>query len=786
MRSPAWSMATATTAGGGVGFERRRGARWLVAAGLLALGLVLVQLLALSGSRVESGSFSLERFVPDFPGSGQAATPSEREIAERVASAPVGFVANQGQAPASVSHLAQGLGYAFAFGRDGVRVSLVKQSEAARAAKGAAAAGALSVGLEFVGANPDAKVELAGPAGGRVDYLVGERARWRAGLATQPVLVYRDLWPGIDMAFKGSGGKLKYEFRLAPGADPGKIQLAYSGAQSLSLTSAGALQLQTERGALRDAAPVSYQRQNGSRVPVESSFALGNGNHYGFTTGAYDQSRPLVIDPGLEYSTYLGGAAFDTGLGIAIKGDDAFVTGGTPSPNFPVTASAVQPTKAGPAPPDPQAQDAFVSRIDTTKSGAAALEYSTFLGGSGPDAGFSIDLKGDDAFVTGATFSPDFPTTANAYDRSFNGPPGGSDGYVARIDTKKAGLAGFEYSTYLGGASSDRGLGIDVKGDNAYLTGIAGSSDFPTTANAYDRSQNGGEDAFVTQLDTHRAGAAGLRYSTFLGDSANDSGRGITVEGSHAFVTGPTQSPNFPVTGHAFDPTDNPGEDGFVSRLDTKRSGVTGLRYSTYLGGGADDSGRGIAVNGNDAFVTGVTSSSDFPVTAGAFQRTHAGSPGSIDAFVSRLDTRGLFGQGSGLEYSTYLGGGGPEDFGGTAGGIAVKGDDAFVTGATFSSDFPTTANAFDTSFNGPPGTADAWVSRLNTKRAGRASLRYSTFLGGSNQDLGRGIAVRGEDAYVSGASASADFPTSPNAFDTSLNDPGFGDVIVTRLETTK
>jgi hypothetical protein len=389
-----------------------------------------------------------------------------------------------------------------------------------------------------------------------------------------------------------------------------------------------------------------------------------------------------VIDPGLEYSTFLGGSGFDATQGIAINGPDAYITGGTPSPDFPVTPDAVQPDKAGPEDPnDPLAQDVFLSRIDTSKSGADSLEYSTFLGGGGPDAGFGVAVTGDDAILTGATFSPNFPTTPNAFDTSFNGPFGGSDGFVARIDTGKDGPAGLEYSTYLGGPASDRGLGIDAEGPNAYLTGIAAVG-FPVTGNAFDQSHNGGDDAFVTRINTNRSRNASLRYSTFLGDTAADSGRGIAVRGGHAFVTGPTQSPDFPVTGNAFDPSDNPGEDGFVSRIDTNRSGPSGLRYSTYLGGGGDDSGRAIDNVGRDAFITGLTTSPDFPVTPSAFQATH-GNPSSSDAFVTRLDTRrpGL----AGLEYSTYLGGGGPEDFGGTAGGIAARGNDAFVTGATAS-----------------------------------------------------------------------------------------------------
>ena len=405
MRGQAWSLAAATSSGELV-LERPSGYRRLLAGGLLLLALALVPVLALAGGGVERAA-------------APPAAPSEREILDRLAAAPMGFVENVGQAHRSATHLAQGPGYAFAFGPEGVRVALVKQARA-----GAAAAASLSVGLEFVGANPAAEAELLGGPSGGADYLVGERSRWRTGVATHPELVYRELWPGVDMVFSGSRGQLKYEFRVAPGADPSRIRLAYQGAQSLSLSSAGALNVNTGHGVLRDAAPVSYQRLDGRRVPIESSFAVGHGPGYGFAMGGYDHSQPLVIDPALEYSTYLGGGGPDSGLDVAVDGHDAYVSGSTASPNLPVTPNAFDTTPNG-------SQDAFVARIDTRKSGPASLEYSTFLGGGGPDAALGIELKGEDAYLTGFTASPNFPVTANAYDQTFNG--GMGEAFVAKL-----------------------------------------------------------------------------------------------------------------------------------------------------------------------------------------------------------------------------------------------------------------------------------------------------------------------------------------------------------------
>jgi hypothetical protein len=529
------------------------------------------------------------------------------------------------------------------------------------------------------------------------------------------------------------------------------------------VSSAGALQVHTARGVLKDAAPVSYQRLDGRRVPVESSFALSGGQGYGFATGAYDNSRPLVIDPGLEYSTYLGGGGPDSGLDVAVEGHDAYVSGATASPNFPVTPNAFDTTPNG-------SQDAFVARIDTRKSGLPSLEYSTFLGGGGPDAALGIEVKGDDAYLTGFTASPNFPVTANAYDPT---PNGGGDAFVTKLDTAR-GPAGLEYSTYLGGAALDLGLAIDVEGNDAFVTGIALSPNFPVTANAYDQSYNGNGDGFVTRLDT-RAGPAGLEYSTYLGGVAQDSGREIVAQGGEAYLAGPTQSPDFPTTPNAYDPTFNGGNmDAFVTRLDTQKAGPASLAYSTFLGGsGQEDTidrpGTSIAVVGHDAYVAGVTTSADFPVTANAYDPTHNGGQ---DVFLTRLDTKD---GPAGLEYSTYLGGSGDD----VGRGVAVRGHDAYVTGGTGSPDFPVTPDAFQATSG---GGQDAFVTMLDTKRDGAAGLEYSTYLGGGGDDLGRGIALGGRDAFVTGETTSVNFPVSSNAYDATFN--GIMDAFVTRLDT--
>ncbi len=370
---------------------------------------------------------------------------------------------------------------------------------------------------------------------------------------------------------------------------------------------------------------------------------------------------------------------------------DAYVTGYTQSSNFPTTAGALQTTFGG------GLVDAFVSKLNSSGS---ALLYSTYLGGSSDAVGqgIAVDSSGN-AYVTGYTQSSNFPTTAGALQTTFGGL---ADAFVSKLNSSGSALV---YSTYLGGGSTDFGFGIAVDSSGgAYVTGYTQSSNFPATAGALQTTfggvfGGGPIDAFVSKLNS--SGSA-LVYSTYLGGSSGDSGQGIAVDSSgDAYVTGYTQSSNFPTTAGAFQTSFGGVPDAFVSKLNSSGSALV---YSTYLGGSSFDSGQGIAVDSSgDAYVTGYTSSSNFPATAGALQTTFGGG---ADAFVSKLNSGG-----SALVYSTYLGGS-SFDFGF---GIAVDSSgNAYVTGYTCSSNFPTTAGALQTTF-GVGGAIDAFVAKFGT-----------------------------------------------------------------------
>jgi hypothetical protein len=606
---------------------------------------------------------------------------TDRKAFDAYGNLPLSFVPNAGQSDQGVRFSAQGPHSSFFFTDREAVFALTKPGETG------ASSGA-TLALRFLGAEPEPSLGARQQLPGRVNYLLGsDPDKWQTGLPTYREVVYRDLWPGVDMVFRGDASRLKYEFLVRPGANVEDIRLAYRGAERLSVDSAGQLLIGTGAGTLTDVQPISYQEVEGTRVPVESRFLLHAGadrsTSYGFGVGDHDPRRPLVIDPGLLYSTFLGGGSTDLGNPIAVDAaGNAYVTGLTTSTDFPTTTGAFDTSHNG-------GDDAFVTKLNSTGS---ALVYSTYLGGGSGDEGFGIrvDTSGS-AYLTGRTASTNFPTTLGAFDTSHNG---GDDAFVTKLDATGSLLL---YSTFLGGGGTDRGRSLAIDSAvpaSAYITGETNSNNFPTTIGAFDTSHNGSDDAFVTKLN---ATGTGLAYSTYLGGSNTDRGFGIAVDGSgSAYVTGETDSNNFPTTAGAFDTTRN-GTDAFVTKLNATG---TGLVYSTFLGGSGADRGFGIAIDtGGSAYLTGETDSSNFPTTAGAFDTTRNGT----DAFATKLNAAG-----SALLYSTFLGGGNAD----RGFGIAVDGaNNAYVTGRTDSSDFPTTAGAFDRTFN---NNGDAFVTKLD------------------------------------------------------------------------
>src|SRR5215208_822269 len=419
----------------------------LVAVALLALIAAFAALIAASqfpsAENSSVGSKTSQSGTAAAPVSEPAAGPqmSEEEAIDAYGKLPLSFIANEGQTDKAVRYYAQGAGYGFFFTKEGAMLSFAEGT----------GRGGHALALDFLGAEPDAILEARERLSGDVNYLVGdEQAQWHQKLPTHGELLYGGLWPGIDMAVRGEGGNLKYEFHLKPGSSVEDVRLGYRGAEGLKVGSGGELLVQTSQGVLKDAAPVSYQLIGGERVPVESRYQLQGDGGYGFAVGSYDPRYPLVIDPGLDYSTFLGGADFDQGWGIAVRDGRAYVTGFTNSTDYPTTTGAFDTSLNSP-------DDAFVTKLNASGS---RLVYSTYLGGTNRDLGFDIAVDGmSRAHVTGRTSSTDFPTTTGAFDTTFNG--GGranTDGFVTKLNASGSRLV---YSTYLGGTSgNDEGEGI--------------------------------------------------------------------------------------------------------------------------------------------------------------------------------------------------------------------------------------------------------------------------------------------------------------------------------------
>ena len=648
---------------------------------------------------------------------------------------PLSFVPNAGQADPQARYLAQGGGFGFFFTERGVTLTFAHDHS-----KG------MALELGFAGANAHPRITASAPASGTVSYL---GAKSHAGLSTYGELTYHDVWPGIDVTFRGAGGRLKYEFHVAPFADPARIALAYRGADHLSRTAAGELRIATELGTLSDERPTSAQGQ----AQVETAYRLAD-DRYGFTfPHGYDRSQPLVIDPSLAYSTFLGGPDLDDGSAVAVDAQgNVYVAGSTSSTSFPTTVGAYD--TSFDASGGSNRGEAFVSKLNPAGN---ALVYSTFIGGPGDDwaSALAVDTNGS-VYVAGSTLGNSFPTTANVVQSV---PNGGGDAFVAHLNAAGTALL---YSTLLGGNSQDQALDIAIDGQgNAYVAGTTYSSDFPTTFQAYDRTLNGNQDAFVTKL-TQLGGT--LSYSTYLGGKGYEQQTAIALDAQNdVYIAGPTDSTDYPTTPGAFDRTHEPygKTDSFVSKLNPSGGA---LIYSTMLGGiQGFDSVYDVAVDGDgSAYVTGYTNGSDFPVTPGAYDTTMNSTSLYEDAFVTKIAPSG-----ASLVYSTFIGGPGT-DYGGR---IAVDAQGSAYIAGRGSAGYPVTPGAYNTT---TPGLT---VTKLAPSGA---ALLYATFLGGLDPSA---LAIDPAGfAYVAGSAIT--IATTPGAYDTTFNGGG-SDAFVTKLDAS-
>jgi len=631
---------------------------------------------------------------------------------------------------------------------------------------------AATVSMRIAGGNEDTKLSGERPLEGKANYLIGnDPTKWRRNVPTYGAVRYSGIYRGIDLVFYGNQGQLEYDFVLDSGADPAQIRFHFEGSDELRIAGDGSLGIGAGEAKIAFHKPVVYQEIDGRRKSVQGTFELLDAKTIGFRLGRYDHARQLVIDPTLAYGTYIGGTGFpgDLGYGIAVdKSGYAYVTGEAESTDFPFSEGITLGN-----PPDPGSAHVFVSKFNAA---GTDLIYSTYIGGTYGDHARAIAVDSNNcAYVTGATFSVDYPATVGAYMTANPEPQIGSP-FVSKLTPAGDGLV---YSTFLGGSGTnhvqgDEANAIAVDANlNAYVVGGAYSTDFPVTKGAFqtqNKAPDFGSNAFLTKLSWD---GKGVEYSTFLGGTgANDVGDeayAVAFDGSgNAYVAGYTYSKDFPVTASAFQKVNHGYAKGnynaFVSKVNANG---TALVYSTLLGGTGiasyGDRAWGLTVDrAGDAFVVGQAWSDDYPVTSNSLQTHNAGANNaSTNAFITKLNPTG-----SGLIYSTYLGGTGlNENTGDYATGIGLDANgNAYIAGTSYSTNFPVTANALQkTNRAAHNGEGNAFVALLNAAGNG---LAFSTYLGGTGSDIDKGMAFDGAgNVYLTGESFSDDFPVSNGAF---------------------
>ncbi len=664
------------------------------------------------------------------------------KVRENIAKLPLRFEENQGQTDSQVKYLAHGNGYTLFL----TPTAMAVQLKAAGVPKTSPV-----LQMRLPGSNAKASLEARDRLPGTTNYFIGnDPGKWHSSVPGYAQIAYRDVYPGIDVVYRGTQRQLEFDFMVRPGAKPDSIRLAFDGADKLSVDGQGNVRLEAGAGHLTLHKPVLYQESAQGRIPIEGRFVRAGKNEIAFNVAKYDNTKPLVVDPALEiaYATFFGGSGDEAAFGIAVDGgDNAYIAGTTSSAtDFPTKKAAYASYGGGNT-------DYFVTKFNST---GTALVYSTYLGGSGDETGNSGVIGGADnytgilavdpsgnAYVTGYTTSANFPTTTNAYSQTLAG-TATRDAFVTEVSMSGSSLL---YSTYLGdtiGASYPRGIAVDNAG-NAYITGLTISNTLPVTANAYSTTGVTYGNfflGFLSEFNTTLSGRLSLAYSSYIGGS-NNAGFSVAVDNSgNAYVAGElyvvagSGAGTIPVV-NSIQSSGGGAQDGFVEKFNT--TAAFPLLWSTYIGGSGFDYVQKVALDTTGVYLAGSTTSTDFITTSGAFQTAFGGGGGTGDGFVTKLSLDGKT-----RLFSTYIGGTGSDQIF----DMAIDSlRNVYLTGPTQSPNFPQINN-----LPPPANPASQFVLELNA--AGNA-LTYSTVLGGDPQIRSLAADPSG-NVYIAGQASTA------------------------------
>ncbi len=691
---------------------------------------------------------------------------------------PLTFEVNHGQSNPEVKFLSQGAGYTAYLTAGGLTLSL-RPSPAP-----AGASPSLPVAPPEAGKNAILQFNLVGAAKnpavvgedlqpGVVNYFLGnDPSQWRTNVPTYGRVRYKNVYPGIDLLYYGNHRQLEYDFEIHAGSDPGRIQLEIHGANRVELDVSGNLVLSTANRDLHFQSPVVYQQINGQRIPVGGAFVVKDATHVGFQISHYDSEQPLVIDPVLVYSTYLGGSGNDQITGITVdSAGSAYVVGYSNSTDFPLAALGSLPQSAN---------HVFVAKLNPAGTN---LVYVDYLGGNSQDFGLALALdSSNNVFVTGSTESSNFPTVKPIQAQQ----PGPYSAFLSKISATGASLL---YSTYLGGNTFDQPAAIAVDSlGQAHIAGFTESQNFPV-ANAFQTTAQANQGGFFGTygfVTTFSSNGSSFIYSTYLAGNTNVilscgssqcwptpfsaiSGLAVDANGN-TYVTGTTNTYNFPATSGTYLATNNAPQDATVGFL-TKLSTTGTLDYSTYFYGSSGNP-VGIAAVAVDstgaAYITGsAQSDGTFPVTSTAICDPSISGFACSYAFVTKFDP-----QAATLLYSTFLG---ANNFAGPQSIALDANNDAYIASATLSG-LVQTQNAVEAY------TAQTDVLLVEIDPAASTQL-FATYLGGSENDSPGGMALDAQgNIYVAGTTNSTDFPATQSAFQ--VQSGGNADGFISKIGT--